>query len=180
MNEFYENIKLDQSEITFFKNSNKFGNIKYSESDIKFNLMKNKNIFKTVASINEKGDIDCKGKIKCKEVIQYSDRRLKNKIKTLNSKISLEEILKLNPVSYKNNNELDNNLYFGLVAQEVQNILPNIIENIGNYNNIEDCLVLNYVQLIPHLISSIHELKTEIDKLKSNIYILSGSNNSKL
>ena len=182
MKNFYDNIKLDQSKIMFFKDSKRFGNLQYTNTDIKFNLMDYDNKFKTVASINESGDINCEGIVKCKEVKHYSDRRLKDNIKSLNPKTSLLELLKLNPVSYKINNELENKkeLYFGLVAQEVQQVLPNIVENIGNFNDLDDCLVLNYVQLIPHLISSIHNLKDEIDILKSKIYTLSGANNCKL
>ena len=51
--------------------------------------------------------------------------------------------------------------HFGLLAQELQAIYPNLVkEGQGGY------LYINYIELVPILIRSIQELKAEIDELK--------------
>lgn len=76
----------------------------------------------------------------------------------------------MNPVSYNWNNiakELNplksNNKDFGLVAQELELIVPELVHTIygGQYKSID------YVKIIPHLICAIKQLKSEIDNLKN-------------
>jgi hypothetical protein len=52
----------------------------------------------------------------------------------------------------------------GLIAEEVEQVLPNIIQKDkeGNPSGIQ------YTNLIAYLVESIKELKTEIDSLKKN------------
>lgn len=50
----------------------------------------------------------------------------------------------------------------GLLAQEVERILPEIV-----LTDDEGKKLINYTALIPVLIESIHELKAEIEELKS-------------
>jgi hypothetical protein len=52
-------------------------------------------------------------------------------------------------------------LHFGLSAQELQDIYPNLVD-VGQ----DSYLTINYVELVPLLIQSIQELKNEIDMLK--------------
>ena len=52
-------------------------------------------------------------------------------------------------------------LHFGLIAQELQTIYPNLVEE-----NEEGYLSVNYVELVPILIRSIQELKQEVDELR--------------
>ena len=51
--------------------------------------------------------------------------------------------------------------YYGLSAQELQQIYPDLVTEQQN-----GYLAVNYVELVPILIRSIQELKTEIDDLK--------------
>lgn len=57
------------------------------------------------------------------------------------------------------------NTHFGLIAQELQSIYPNLIREDGN-----GYLSVNYTELIPVLIQSIQELKTELDELRTDKY----------
>ena len=52
--------------------------------------------------------------------------------------------------------------HFGFVAQELQQVYPDLV-----YENDNGYLSVNYTELIPILVQSIKELKTEIDELKS-------------
>ena len=94
------------------------------------------------------------------EVTAYSDKRLKTDIQSLDNRGLL------NPVSYTK----DNKRQIGFIAQEVQEVYPELItEDTNGY------LSLNYQQLtavlssqINDLYSIIDELKLEISRLKTN------------
>jgi len=106
---------------------------------------------------------------------QNSDIRIKNNINTLNSSYSLSNVLNLNPVHY--NRVEDNIERVGLIANEVLDVFPELV-NKNDYayhdtsNNIKvdvpDCLNMDYVGLIPYLISSIQELNKKIEFLEKN------------
>jgi hypothetical protein len=51
--------------------------------------------------------------------------------------------------------------YIGLIAQEVETIYPEIVENNNNIKSI------NYQSIIAILVECVKELKCEINKLKS-------------
>lgn len=96
-----------------------------------------------------------------------SDRRFKNKIIPIS--YGLNEILKLNPVSYEWNKEKNVDrgtigIQLGFIAQEVKDILPtSVLENIDE----EKTLALKYTELIPVVVKAIQELSAEIDQLKA-------------
>ena len=52
--------------------------------------------------------------------------------------------------------------HFGFVAQELQQVYPDLV-----YENDNGYLSVNYTELIPILVQSIKELKSEVDELKS-------------
>lgn len=102
------------------------------------------------------------------EITAYvaSDRRLKENIKPIVS--ALDYINKLNPVSYNWNakaKELNpmksDSLDYGLIAQEVENVLPGVVHGIfdDKYKSID------YIKLIPIMIAAIKELKQKVNKL---------------
>lgn len=102
------------------------------------------------------------------EITAYSasDIRLKTEVVSLTN--SLQIIQALNPVSYKWNSiakELNplkgNNTDYGLIAQDMETVMPELVHTIyGDYKSVD------YVKLIPHLICAIQQLKMEIDHLK--------------
>lgn len=105
------------------------------------------------------------------EITAYSssDERLKQNIQPLNK--SLELINKLNPVQYNWNDkakELNPNKTdktdVGVIAQELEKVLPNLVHNIYN----DEFLAVDYVKLIPYLIGAVQELTQEINTLKNN------------
>lgn len=105
------------------------------------------------------------------EVTAYSssDRRLKKNIKSISN--SLDLIEKLNPVQFKwnkkakeLNKEKDERNNYGLIAQEVEEILPELVHPIyDKYKSVD------YEQLIPILIQSIKELNDKINVLQNKI-----------
>lgn len=104
-------------------------------------------------------NISASGTILANEFVADSDSRLKTNICPLNR--CLEQVLNLRPKSYlfKGNS----NKHFGLIAQELETIIPELIRNSNNSK------ALNYIEIIPFLIGSIQELAAEITILKSNV-----------
>ena len=101
------------------------------------------------------------------DVVAYyvSDSRLKENKVPLNN--SLEKLQKIEAYSF-DWKEVDDNICtrrghdVGLLAQEVREILPEaILERDNGY------LSLDYIKMIPLLVSSIKELKAEIEALKA-------------
>lgn len=112
------------------------------------------------------GNITASGEI---TAYSSSDIRLKQNIQPLNQ--SLELINKLNPVSYNWNEKAkelnqnkDEKKDVGVIAQELEKVLPNLVHNIYN----DEFLAVDYVKLIPYLIGAIQELTDKINKLENN------------
>jgi len=91
--------------------------------------------------------------------IQTSDRNLKKEIKTLD--YGLNEILALNSVSYKWIDSTDNTKHLGLIAQDVQKVIPEAV--VGSEPG---RLGLRYTELIPVVIKAIQEQNNEINAIK--------------
>lgn len=97
-------------------------------------------------------------------ILGTSDRKYKNNIMHIN--YGIDEIMRLNPVSFEWNEFPEQGKQLGLIAQEVQTILPEVIvESEGE----EKDLMMNHLELIPVLIKGMQELKTENDILKDRI-----------
>lgn len=100
------------------------------------------------------GTITCANLVSNGEITAYSDKRLKTDIQSLNNRGLL------NPVTYFK----DNKKQIGFIAQEVQEVYPELVnEDINGY------LSLNYQQLTTVLSSQINDLYLLIDELKLKI-----------
>ena len=109
------------------------------------------------------------GNIKCTSLFQTSDQRFKKNIEPIANII--DSINKILPVSYTT---IENNKNkYGFIAQDLQKILPNVV-NIPQDNN--DMYSIDYISLIPLLTKSIQELSSivsiqqnEINDLKTKL-----------
>lgn len=94
---------------------------------------------------------------------QNSDIRLKKDITPLHG--SLAQLIRLNGYHYYWKDEaLDNGLQTGLLAQEVQQLFPELVKT-----NKEGILSINYSGLIPVMIESIKEQQQQIDRQQQQI-----------
>jgi hypothetical protein len=121
------------------------------------------------------GNFTSSGTVTCSSLIETSDRRLKDNITPLTG--SLDKICQLNPVSYNDLTDEDKTLEFGLIAQDVQSVFPNLVrenvqEQIPEAERGESYLGVHYTQLIAPLIESIKELKLENEALKTRVAAL--------
>ena len=90
------------------------------------------------------------------EITVTSSEKEKENIKDINNDVN--DILKLNPKEYNYNN--DCKLHFGLIAEDVENVYPNLV------SNTEVGKSLNYLEIVPLLINKIKDLQNQIDELK--------------
>jgi hypothetical protein len=91
-----------------------------------------------------------------------SDERLKN----INSNIenAVDKLSTLRTVNYSWKSDELNRKYLGLIAQDVQKVLPELVDK--DEKDEIGTLGVRYTELIPVLVKAIQELKAEIDELK--------------
>lgn len=107
----------------------------------------------------------------------YSDKRLKDIQGNIQG--ALDKVVSLNGVMYTQNKKAEEYGYndysqqVGLIAQEVQTVLPEIVKaapfDIDENNNSisgEDYLTIQYERVIPLLVEAIKELKAQVEELK--------------
>lgn len=101
------------------------------------------------------GTLSCTGNITASgNITAYSDQRLKSNIKTIDN--ALEKVSKLRGVSF----DKDGQNQIGVIAQEVQKVLPEVVEE-GDY------LSVAYGNIVGLLIEAIKEQQQQIEDLKS-------------
>lgn len=118
----------------------------------------NNNVF----SVNENGVVRINN-----SVIHNSDRRLKTSIENLD--YGLKEILQLQPKQYFWKNQEKQKKSLGLIAQDVQTIIGEIVTCKDDELK---TLGVSYTELIPVLINAIKEQNRLIENQKKDIYLL--------
>ncbi|MDZ5548506.1 tail fiber domain-containing protein [Enterococcus cecorum] len=97
-----------------------------------------------------------------------SDQRLKSNIQSpTQDALATINQLKVRQFDWKSDNVHED---FGLVAQEVEEILPNAVFKVGGYYQIKDS------GLIPVLIGAVQKLSNKVNLLENIIYNTKGSN----
>ena len=95
-----------------------------------------------------------------------SDRNLKKNISTQNdSALSVVDQLKIKQFDWK---EGGKHVDFGLIAQEVETVLPDAVFSVTQPNG-EQRRQLKSEAFVPLLLKSIQELKQEIETLKAKV-----------
>ncbi len=131
-----------------------------------------------IATTSPAYNLDVAGNINYSgNLTNISDQRYKTNVQTLSG--SLSKVSSLRGVSYQFNQSgfpeknFDDKTHLGFIAQEIQKIFPELVSTDQN-----GFLAVNYVGLIPVLVSAIQEQKSTIDSLKKIIY--GTSSNSRL
>lgn len=97
-----------------------------------------------------------------------SDSTLKNTIRPLN--YGLSQVMQLRPKSfYYNSDTLKTTLKYGFIAQEVQNVLPELVHTISKES---DKLGIDSEGINVTLVQAVQELKQEVDEKKARIEAL--------
>jgi hypothetical protein len=93
----------------------------------------------------------------------FSDKTIKNIHSVMENNLS--KLDGINPIYYSFNNFDDDRNRIGLIAQEVQEHFPELVD----LEPRTEKLTLDYTGLIPVLLGAIKELKTEVETLKTKI-----------
>jgi len=110
-------------------------------------------------------DVYVANTLTAQELAQESDKRLKKDITP--TKYDLKSVLKLNPVDYKlKSNNKDQT---GFIAQEVRDVIPELINGIEGDLEKGETLSINYIGLIPVLTKAIQEQQSQIDNQAATI-----------
>jgi len=108
--------------------------------------------------------------------IAHSDGRLKDNIEPISSSTSLTKVLQLNPVYYKWRKDIVPSSFLkaygegrqiGLIAQEVEDIIPEVIKDGALYD--KQWKGINYSKLTAVLIGAVKEQQEQIEELKTRI-----------
>ena len=101
-----------------------------------------------------------------------SDARLKTEVTNL--RYGLNEVMRLRPVTWKWNDRIGGKTQLGLIAQEVQPLLPELV---AQGTDTERMLSLNYLGLMPVLIKAIQDQQATITSLRSALEAQRGTHN---
>ncbi|MEK7358293.1 MAG: tail fiber domain-containing protein, partial [Bdellovibrionota bacterium] len=116
-----------------------------------------------INSVNPAAELDVVGDIQYTGVItDVSDARLKKDIVPLS--LALPKLRKVKTYSYIMRNDPEEKPEFGVVAQELQDVFPDLVRSISTEN---DYLGVNYIGLIPWTIRALQELDVENQRLKA-------------
>jgi hypothetical protein len=96
------------------------------------------------------------------DVIAYSDARVKENVQTVEN--ALSKVISLRGVTYNRNDIEDKSRKIGVIAQEVLEVLPEVVQrdNEGKYS-------VSYGNIVGLLIEAIKEQQNEIKKLKDRL-----------
>ncbi len=145
--------------------NNDAGIIKYQHSDNSMQFVTNRS---EAMRITSGGDLHVDG-----DVVAYSttisDKRLKDNVKPLES--SLDKVMNLKGVEYVwNNGSRKGQKDIGFIAQEVEEVIPEIVrEKQVIFNEEEKYKTVDYEKITAVLVEAVKELKAEVEELKKQI-----------
>ena len=124
----------------------------------------------------------CLGKLMSMNVVEFNNKQREYEVSERDLEASAEEleamILEADSTAtlmnihqgtadgkarwYEEDSPIINNKHYGLIAQELQEIYPDLV-----VESQDGFLAINYLEIIPLLIRSVQELKTELDATKN-------------
>lgn len=166
-NTYYNNVtilenistkKIDVNSSAYIKGNTRIG----GEQEVQGNIIvcgSGKNTFCGDTTCTNK--FRCEDSISCSEFQNSSDRRLKENISHIQN--ASNNIKLLNPVQYSFINDENKRIKMGIIAQEIKEIFPDIVNNNGDH------LTVEYNSLIGLLIKGFQEQQEEILELRRKI-----------
>lgn len=102
-----------------------------------------------------------------------SDAKLKKNVEDLPLNLS-DKLMDLNPKQYTYIADEEQKLHYGLIAQDVEVLFPNLVSEINapatdeenGEETIQTIKTINYLELVPILLLKIQDMQKQIDDLK--------------
>ena len=113
------------------------------------------------------GDFHADGDVIAYSTTTSSDERLKENIKEI--PYGLEEVLKMKPVEYDWKEKRGGKHDIGVIAQDIEKLIPEIIKENKDLKTKEDFKSVDYGKMVAVLIKAIQEQQKEIELLKANL-----------
>ena len=122
----------------------------------------------------ERFSVNASGTCQADDFNASSDIRLKENIVPIEN--ALDKVMKLNGKQYNWKKDEEKKLHSGLIAQEVEEIIPEVVNTRSNKETEENdengIKSINYNGIVPYLVECIKEMKNEINELKNEIDVL--------
>lgn len=114
------------------------------------------------------GDETVEGDLTVNGIINPSDIILKEDIQYLKNTARYDDVLHLEPATYNFIEDISKKQRFGLIAQDVEQIFPELVTDTINSSTQTTIKSVNYIDLIPIMLHKMKQMQNEIDMLKSN------------
>jgi len=102
-------------------------------------------------------------KLYAKQFISMSDSNYKTNINPIENCLTKVLALKSYSYQFKYDTIIDRKITYGFLAQEVEQILPNVIDSAKNVK------LMDYLQIIPIVVQAMQEQQEVIDSLKNSL-----------
>jgi hypothetical protein len=109
-----------------------------------------------------------------------SDERLKQNIKEI-TQDKIDDLFTLNPIIFNYKNDKTNKIHYGVLAQDVEKVFPELVEHYGVLaqdveevipelveDNMSRYKTVNYQELLPLMLAKIKNMQLQIDELKQS------------
>lgn len=107
-------------------------------------------------------------------VVTVSDISIKENVRDLSLEVDYNKLLELQPKQYTYIHDEDHKTHYGLIAQDVEQIYPNLVYSIKNKVSQDDSVeqteikAVSYIEFIPLLLLKIQDLQKQVDELKKS------------
>jgi len=102
-----------------------------------------------------------------------SDQRLKDVTGTYTN--ALADVAQLEPIKFTWKSDADKKPQVGLIAQSVEKVIPEAVENTTVGDDTTEYLGVRYTEVIPLLVAAIQELNAKVDAQAAEIAALKGA-----
>jgi hypothetical protein len=92
-----------------------------------------------------------------------SDVRLKENITEI-STAKMDDLFTLNPFIFTYKNDQTKKTHYGVLAQDVEKVFPELVEN-----NMSGYKTVNYQELVPLMLAKMKNMQEQIDELKEKV-----------
>ena len=100
-------------------------------------------------------------------IVNPSDKYLKENIEELDSSIT-NKIMNLKPSQFSFKKDATSHIHYGFIAQDFEAHYPELISGMPD-PNIANLKSINYLEIIPLLVSKVQIMQKEIDELKMEL-----------
>ena len=117
--------------------------------------------------VDENGNALFDGDVVAYSTTIASDARLKENVKDLN--YGLKDVLDIRPVSFDWIDKRDGQHDIGVIAQEIEKIIPEVVVEVDTLNSEDTHKTVDYAKLTSVLIKAVQEQQQQINELKEKL-----------